>query len=309
MPKRNLDVAKRVRNDEFYTPLNAIEDEMRHYRSQFSGEVIYCNCDDPFKSNFFKHFGNNYEFYGLAKLVTTCYKSTDAELFSRHKETRGLMLEYTGDKNGNRVADLEEVSPTLLESDGDFRSRECIELLKKADIVSTNPPFSLFREYIAQLIAHDKKFIVLGPTNAIFYKEIAALFRENKIWLGVGSHGMHFITPSGEMRHINAVWFTNMSHKKRQEELLLYKKYHEADYPKYDNFDAIEVSKTKNIPMDYPGLMGVPITFLDKYNPAQFEIVGTSREVGREPGGKGDFRVNGKIVYARIVIRNRRLQP
>jgi len=287
---KNLHNAKQSKKDEFYTQLSDIENEMRHYKQHFKGKTVLCNCDDPRISNFFHYFSYNFEQLGFKKLIATCYKNQNAELFSENKSEQAIYLEYTGDKNGDHVPNPEEIGIKHLKGDGDFRSKECIDLLKKSDIVVTNPPFSLFREYVAQLIEHEKKFIIIGHQNAIAYKEIFKLIKENKLWLGYGFTGgaAHFINKhykdyatagdhkEGMIRVSGVVWFTNIDTKKRHEDLILYKNYYgnEKEYPKYDNYDAINVDKTKDIPMDYEGAMGVPITFLDKYNPEQFEILG-----------------------------------
>jgi hypothetical protein len=285
---KNLHKAKTGKNDEFYTQLSDIERELKHYKQHFKGKVVYCNCDDPRVSNFFHYFSFNFEKLGLKKLITTCYKNQSADLFSQNSSEKAISLEYNGDKNGNNVPDIEEIGIHYLKGDGDFRSQESIELLKQSDIVVSNPPFSLFREYVAQLIEYDKKFIIIGHQNATKYKEIFRLFIDNKIWLGTGFKGgaAHFINEhyedyatatdrkEGMIRVSGVVWLTNLDIMKRHEDLVLYKTYNPEEYPKYDNYDAIEVSKTNEIPKDYDGVMGVPITFLDKYNPAQFEIVG-----------------------------------
>lgn len=284
----NLTKAKANKKDEFYTQLSDIEKELRHYKDHFKGKVVLCNCDDPRVSNFFHFFSYNFEKLGLKKLIATCYKSQNADLFSKNDSEQAIYLEYTGDKNGDNVPNPEEIGIQPLKGDGDFRSKECIELLKEADIVVTNPPFSLFREYVSQLIEYDKKFVIVGHQNAISYKEIFKLMKENKLWLGYGFTGgaAHFINTQyenyatatdkkdGMIRVSGVHWFTNLDIKKRHEDLILYKSYNETEYPKYENFDAINVNKTKDIPYDYDGAMGVPITFLDKYNPEQFEIIG-----------------------------------
>lgn len=277
----NLHAAKTAKNDEFYTQLVDIENELRHHKDHFKGKVVYCNCDDAEESNFFRYFSLNFEHLGLKKLITSCY----------NENGKGRYLVYEGDKNGNLFPDPEEIGVYEFEGNGDFRSEESIELLKQADIVVTNPPFSLFREYIALLVEYDKKFLVLGNMNAITYKEVFPLIKENKLWLGpsisggdrkfnvpddyelnasgcgIDEDGKKFIRVKGVR------WFTNLDHDKRHEELILYRTYNEKDYPKYANYDAINVDKVKDIPCDYNGVMGVPITFLDKYNPNQFEIV------------------------------------
>ena len=350
----NLHKAKDSKKDEFYTQLSDIENELKHYKDHFKDKIVYCNCDDPRVSNFFQYFSFNFEALGLKKLITTCYKNQDAELFSQNESEQAVYLEYEGDKNGNHVPDIEEIGIKSLAGDGDFRSAECIELLKQADIVVTNPPFSLFREYVAQLIKYEKKFIIVGHQNAITYKEIFKLIKENKIWLGYGFKGgaAHFINQhyedyasagdhkEGMIRVSGVQWFTNLDINKRHEDLLLFKEYTPEEYPTYDNYDAINVDVTKHIPKDYKGAMGVPITFLDKYNPDQFEIdtlgIGednftpTKRyEKFRDPitkkyiSDKRDFLLyvrdsNGKYltaddyrvnkIYARIIIRNKKVQ-
>jgi len=285
---RNLTTAKTSKNDEFYTQLSDIEKELRHYKDHFKGKVVFCNCDDPRVSNFFHYFSYNFEQLGLKKLITTCYKNQSIDLFSENKSDKAIYLEYNGDKNGDNIPNIEEIGIKQLKGDGDFRSKECIELLKQCDIVVSNPPFSLFREYVSQLMEYDKKFLIIGHQNSTKYKEIFKLIKENKIWLGNGFKGgaAHFINnhyedyatagdhKEGMIRVSGVVWITNLELRKRHEDLILFKKYTPEEYPKYDNYDAIEVSKTSEIPMDYPGVMGVPITFLEKYNPDQFEIVG-----------------------------------
>ena len=300
---KNLHSAKKGKNDEFYTQLTDIEKELRHYKEHFKNKVVFCNCDDPRVSNFFHYFSYNFENLGLKKLITTCFKNQSRDLFSDHTSEQAIWLEYTGDKNGDKVPNPEEIGIHILNGDGDFRSVECIELLKQADIVVTNPPFSLFREYVAQLMEYDKKFIIIGNKNAITYKEIFQLIKENKIWVGATPIGadMLFGTPNSNIEDIlankkegsgyriidgtiklraQAMWFTNLDIKKRHEEFTLYKNHTPDEYPEYDNYDAIEVSKTKDIPSDFDGVMGVPITFLDKYNPKQFEILGMSASAG-----------------------------
>lgn len=280
--------AKRNKKDEFYTQLSDIEREVRHYEEHFQGKTVLCNCDDPRVSNFFHYFSHNFERLGLKKLITICYKNQNRDLFSQNSSERAIYLEYEGDKNGNRVPDPEEIGIHQLKGDGDFRSAECIELLKQADIVVTNPPFSLFREYIAQLIKYKKHFLIVGHQNAIKYKEVFPLLIANKIWLGYGFKGGagHFINvhytdyakaedhKAGMIRVSGVTWFTNLEIQKRHDVLTLHKKYTPEEYPKFENFDAINVDKTADIPGDYDGAMGVPITFMDKYNPDQFEIIG-----------------------------------
>ena len=452
--------AKKNKKDEFYTQLSDIERELKHYKEHFKNKVVYCNCDDPRVSNFFHYFSYNFEKLGLKKLVATCYKNQDMDLFSQNSSEQAIYLEYEGDKNGNCQPDFEEIAIKHLKGDGDFRSAECINLLKQADIVVTNPPFSLFREYVSQLIKHDKKFVIVGHQNAITYKEIFPLIKGNKLWLGHGFKGgaAHFINKHYEdyatagdrkegmirvsgvvwftnldiskrhedlilykkyiaIKHLkgdgdfrsaecinllkqadivvtnppfslfreyvsqlieydkkflvigninaitykeifklikenkawlgvnmgrgisgfivpssyelygtearidetgnriistnNCLWLTNLDTAKRHEDIILYKKYNSEEYPKYDNYDAINVDKTKDIPMDYEGVMGVPITFLHKYNPDQFEILGCSYDYGRPEGWSSNIKMSGTIngvnVYKRLLIRNKKV--
>ena len=324
--------AKNAKKDEFYTQLSDIENELKHYKKHFKGKTVLCNCDDPRVSNFFHYFAYNFEHLGLRRLITTCYKNQERDLFSQNNSERAIWLEYFGDRNGNRVPDPEEIGIHYFNGDGDFRSAECIELLKEADIVVTNPPFSLFADYIGQLAKYEKKFLVLGNKNAVTYKEVFQLFKENKLWIGVTpmSREIYFnvnqdfieeslaknrnrtiVVRDGKyMARSPSIWFTNLDHKKRHEELILYKKYSPDEYPKYDNYDAIEVNKTESIPEDYDGIMGVPITFLDKYNPEQFEIVGCSYNYGRPKEWNENIDmnpvVNGKNIYKRFFIRRRK---
>lgn len=357
-PKNHtLGGARSAKQDEFYTQLADISREMRHYREHFRGKTIYLNCDDPRVSNFFHFFSYNFEKLQLKKLTATCFKSQEVDLFSQSDSEQAIWLEYDGDKDGSGVPELDEIGIRKLDGDGDFRSAESVELLKQADIVATNPPFSLFREYVAQLMEHDKKFVIIGSTNAITYKEIFPLIMANKLWLGNGfqAGNAYFATPhttdyakgvfdeaTGLVKFRNVQWFTNLDIAKRHEQLVLYKTYNPTDYPSYDNYDAIEVSKTADIPVDFDGVMGVPLTFLERYNPDQFEIVGVTQswfdaaskvyprqvqvngdgsesevtklndgaaiKVSTPPAGKTYYRVNGECfvkVYARILIRRR----
>ena len=312
----NLHTAKTAKNDEFYTMLTDIEKEMRYYKDFFKGKVVYCNCDDARESNFFKYFSLNFEFLGLKKLITTGYKS----------DGKGVVLVYEGDKNGNRRVDNEEIIVNELNGDGDFRSEECIEYLKECDVVVTNPPFSLFRQYVKQLMDYDKKFIIIGNNNALTYKDIFQLIKDNKIWLGINSNKtMEFSMPmsyekwdriEGNRKYgkVPAIsWFTNIENKKRTQPIDLYKRYSFEDYPKYDNFDAINVDKVADIPMDYDGIMGVPITFLNNYCPSQFTIIdGCNRylildsfnineKVRNEHGHC--CNINGTPKYFRVLIK------
>ncbi len=314
---KNLHKAKNAKKDEFYTQLRDIEHELEHYENHFKGKVIYCNCDDPRVSKFFHYFSYKFEALGLKKLIATCYKNQEIDLFSKHDTERAIYLEYNGDQNDNRVPDTEEIEVKQLKGDGDFRSRECIELLKQADIVVTNPPFSLFRQYVSQLIEYDKKFVIIGSLNAITYKEIFKFIKQNKLWLGYGfSRGNAFFkTPypnefakgvyneeTDLVKFRNVTWFTNLEIDKRNEELILWKDYTLEGYPTYDNYDAIEVSRTAHIPRNYSGAMGVPITFLDKFNPKQFEIIKF-----RKGNDEKDLSINGKCPYFRILIKNKKL--
>lgn len=315
----NLHSAKNAKKDEFYTQLADIENELKHYKDHFRGKTVFCNCDDPRVSNFFHYFSHRFETLGLKKLITTCYKNQDMNLFSQNESEKAVKLEYYGDTDGNKIPDIVEIKKVELQGDGDFRSAESIALLKEADIVVTNPPFSLFREYVGQLMEYDKKFIIVGHQNAITYKDIFQLIKENKIWLGYGFKGGagHFINEhyenyatatdkkEGMIRVSGVVWFTNLEIDKRHEELDLFKNYTPEDYPTYDNYDAINVDKTKEIPCDYPGTIGVPITFLDKYNPVQFEILGNEYDLNID---KGRGYINGKRLYSRIFIKNKKLQ-
>ena len=346
MAKRNIDKAKEAKKDEFYTQLDDINNELKHYREHFRGKTVLCNCDDPRISNFFTYFAYNFEFLGLKKLITTCYKNQNMDLFSQNQSEQAVYLIYEGDKNGNHTPDANEIGVMPLKGDGDFRSKECIELLKEADIVVTNPPFSLFREYIAQLMEYKKDFLIIGHQNALSYKEIFPLIQNNKMWLGYGFKGGagHFISKyedtatasnhkQGMIRVSGVTWFTNLDIKKRHEDIILFKSYSPEEYPHYINYDAIEVAKTEFIPMDYDGIMGVPITFMDKYNPEQFEIIGIGNggELGVACGvssnltstecenlfredksfrrGKLCYRdKKGKLIgcYARILIRRKK---
>ena len=318
---KSLHDANKAKEDEFYTELSDIENELKHYRVHFNGKTVLCNCDDPRVSNFFHFFSYNFEKLGLKRLITTCYKNQNRDLFSTNDSERAIWLEYFGDRNGNLVPDPEEIGINYLNGDGDFRSPECIELLKQADIVVTNPPFSLFREYVAQLMKYEKKFVIIGNQNAITYKEIFSLIKADKLWLGSTLSFAKFRVPDyyepkatrfwidetgQKWRSMgNICWFTNLDIAKRHEEIILYKTYNQEEYSKYDDYDAINVNKVADIPMDYDGIIGVPITFLDKYNPSQFEIVGLDRYVEDNPKYGHRFTINGKETYARILIRRR----
>ena len=322
----DLTLVKKRKKDEFYTQLVDIENELRHYREHFKGKVVLCNCDDPRRSNFFKYFADNFEKLQLKRLIATCYKSQDVDLFSQGDCERAICQVYEGDRNGNLVVDDDEVSVRELKGDGDFRSAECVELLKEADIVVTNPPFSLFREYVAQLVKYEKKFLIIGNQNAITYKEIFPLFMNNSIWLGYGfrRNCAHFETNykdeasdadhrAGMIRVSGVMWYTNLEIAKRHEIYPLYKRYSPEEFPVYDNYDAIEVGRACDIPMDFPGVMGVPITFMDKFNPLQFELIGATESEGkgfshglwREDSGISQPLLKGEKLYKRIFIRHR----
>lgn len=363
--ERRLNAAAKAKKDEFYTQLTDIEKEMRHYRKHFKGKTVLCNCDDPFESNFFKYFVLNFNRLGLKKLIATCYVTSpiigqQLSLFdvmggdedSKNKPYKAVVTKVY-DITGDGGVDMYDVAELFkqhenelveLRGNGDFRSSECLELLDEADIVATNPPFSLFREYVATLIEHEKKFIIIGNQNAITYKEIFPLLRDNQIWLGNGFKGNvgFFQSPyedtaassqhkEGLIRVSGVMWYTNLDIKKRHEELILVKRYSPEVYPCYENFDAINVDKTVDIPCDYDGIMGVPITFMDKYSPDQFEIIGLGianlglsagvqpykpehkeyrKEVQRKGAVDGDLYMlddddHPVVPYARILIRNK----
>lgn len=356
MANKTLHTAKTQKKDEFYTQLADIENELKHYKEHFRGKVVFCNCDDPYESNFFKYFANNFNHLGLKKLITTSYTKSpiagtqlsllDVEgLKPDGKQPFKVEINEVPDSDDSGSVDLSDVqyllkhnknTATPLKGNGDFRSDECVELLKQADIVVTNPPFSLFREYVAQLVEHDKKFLIIGAKNAIKYNFVFKLIRQGKVWLGYGFAGGNafFKTPyggegwangvynpeTGLVKFRNISWFTNMDFEERHEDLQLYKKYKPDEFPKYDNYDAIEVSKTADIPQDYEGIMGVPITFLDKYNPDQFDILaifddkrekseafiqGTPTYVDEQHRRYVGPVLNGKALYTRILIKRK----
>lgn len=359
MGNSQLSAAKKAKNDEFYTRMTDIEHELVHYRKHFKGKVVLCNCDDPFESNFFKYFALNFNPLGLKKLIATCYSGSpiaggeyQPSLFDddvdkntgRHRRAYKAVVNVFRDTTGDGGLDMDDIRNLLdsgenelteLHGDGtygagDFRSRECLELLDEADIVVTNPPFSLFREYVATLMEHDKRFVIMGNINAITYKEAFPLLRDDRLWLGYNKV-KEFVVPSADhpergnivtdgkggliAKFGNICWYTNLDIDKRHEDLILYRRYKEdpSRYPKYDNYDAIEVSKVKDIPEDYYGVMGVPITFMDKYNPEQFEIIGCSESEGRgfsnglwnPESGIAQPTIGGRKVYKRLFIRRR----
>lgn len=387
MANKNLSAAKAAKKDEFYTQYEDIERELQHYWQHFRGKTVLCNCDDPYESNFFKYFASRFNQLGLKKLICTCYngssiQGTQLSLFPEmnpeepKRIAHKLVITEVKDMNGDGAVDMTDVE-ILIRNDknvltqlqtGDFRSQECIELLREADIVVTNPPFSLFREYVAQLMEYDKKFLIIGNKNAITYKEVFPLIKDNKLWIGVTpmSTDLLFEFPSQSVEDVlqngkrgstyrivdgrilgrsPSIWFTNLDHNKRHQLLDLVCRYSPDEYPHYDNYDAIEVNKTTDIPYDYSGVMGVPITFLDKYNPDQFEILGITKtwfgiatkiypwqkqidrlgkvsrvsklndgatlELEKAPEGETYYEVDGKYyiqVYARILIRNKHPQ-
>ena len=343
---RNLNEAAKAKKDKFYTQLDDIAEELRHYQDFFKGKIVLCNCDDPIESNFFQYFALMFNALELKKLIVTSYADSpiagkEINLFPDGKTAYKLEVDELKDWNGDTAEDWNDIKfaiesgiykKTRLEGDekycaGDFRSKELIALLKQADVVVTNPPFSVFREYVAQLIEYDKKFLIIGNVNAITYKEIFPLIMQNKIWLGYGFNGgnAYFSLPKGVYKDFvdgvfdsetglvkfrNVHWYTNIETPKRFWDIPLYKKYSPEENPHYDNYDAIEVSKTAEIPEDYFGVMGVPITFLDKYNPNQFEILGCTYSYGdcgcHKDGTSWGAKINGKDIYKRLFIRRRR---
>lgn len=317
-----LQKAKKSKSDEFYTQLCDIENELQYYKTHFRDKVVFCNCDDPRESNFFKYFFDNFKELNLKKVLAACYKEQANDLFNNEDANEnGFFFEYTGEDEKTSPQNMTDI--VYFKGDGDFRSSESIELLKTSDIVVSNPPFSLFREYVDQLVKYDKKFLIIGNVNAITYKEIFKLIKENKAWLGInlGRGVSGFIVPQhyelyGTEARIdhsgnrivspnNCLWLTNLDTFKRHEDIFLTKKYfgNENEYPKYDNYDAINVNKTQDIPLDYKGVMGVPITFLHKFNPDQFELI----KFRKGSDGK-DLSINGKCPYFRILIKNKRIQ-
>jgi len=367
---KNLHKASQAKKDEFYTQRVDIEKELQHYKEQFFGKVVYCNCDDPFESNFFKYFASNFNALKLKKLITTSYVPSPitgtlfplSEIEGLRRSTRKqpfkIEINEVKDLNNDGAVNLKDIEcllrqdqnvTTLLKGNGDFRSEECIEILKEADIVVTNPPFSLFREYVAQLVEYNKKFLIIGNVNAITYKECFRLVKDNKMWLGASIHsgdrefqvpkdypldaaGCRVDDAGNKYIRVKGVrWFTNLDYQERHENLVLYKKYTSEEYPKYDNYDAINIDKTADIPKGYNDAMGVPITFLDRYNPEQFEIVGlgisnSGKEIGVKPykaehkkyrkeiqkrgAVDGDlYMITNGIVdvpYARVIIKNKK---
>lgn len=278
MANEKLKQAKQEKKYEFYTQLTDIEKELKYYKNEFKGKTIFCNCDDPEWSNFWKYFELNFDHLGIKKLISTHYEDNKPS----------YKLEIIGDITGDGKVDHKDIIKTPLKQNGDFRSPEAIEILKEADIVITNPPFGLFREYISQLDEYGKDFIIIGNTNALTYREVFKLFKEDKIRTGYTNFnvGMFFFVPDSYEKYTKIVdgkkmarvstscWFTSLPVKKHNDLLICYKNYNPEEYPKFENYDAINVSTYTDIPMDYDGVMGVPVTFLDKYNPEQFEIIG-----------------------------------
>lgn len=353
----NLNDSARNKQDEFYTQLSLIESELKHYRQHFKGKTVLCNCDDPYESNFFKYFAMIFNALGLRKLITTCYatspvtgkefqyyvdnsgqlsfiSSENNSPVSAGNERKPYKVEITEvtDENGDGRIDLADVeflmrnkqnTMTLLDGDGDFRSPECVELLKEADIVVTNPPFSLFRDYMALLISHEKNFLIIGNLNAVKYKEILPLFMTDKVWLGCNSGHYWFKVPdsyeekktdfkideNGQKwrRMGNICWYTNLDTERRHEDMTLFRRYSPEVYPKYDNYDAIEVSKTADIPCDYYGIIGVPITFMTKHNPEQFSIVGVLNSGSANEYDFAKAILNGKQLYARVLVQRKQV--
>lgn len=361
MAKDLFEKAKKNKKDEFYTQLHDIEVEMRHYKDHFSGKIIFCNCDDPYESNFFKYFAMNFNFLGLKKLIATCYvgspiANTQLSLFDdeseENKTTKSphkIEITEVDDYNQDGAFDLSDVEwllrnkknvLTRLKGDGDFRSLECIDLLKEADIIVTNPPFSLFREYVAQLMEYEKKFVIIGNQTQITYKDIFKLIKENRIWLGLTMNGSnrwfrvpddyefdakakHKVDENGNhLIFVNSVvWFTNLDFPKRHEEIILYKHYNPEKYNHYVNYDAIDISNYTEIPADWTGNMGVPISFMHKYNPEQFEIIGQSgtlageapKDIPKNLKGGPRFYIKNldgsyKRLFDKIVIRRKDIE-
>lgn len=333
----NLARAKDAKEDEFYTRLEDIEAELGHYSRQFRGKTVLCNCDDPMASNFTKYFCLKFKELGLKELICTCYKNCDYSLFTSNADEHGMYFSYKGTNGLDHVPGESEIDMHYLEGDGDFRSDECREIMKRADVIVTNPPFSKFRDYLTQIIRLEKRFLIIGSRNALTYKEVFPLIKENQVWLGYGFSGgnAYFRTTADPsqfaegvydpetklVKFRNCCWFTNMDVVSRHESLVLVKKYYDADgkaddnaYPKFDHYDAINVDKVTDIPKDFSGVMGVPITFLDKYNPEQFEIIDANgiRDSGTpaKPAGlikdsDASIQHGKRKTYARVCIRLR----
>ncbi len=352
MANTSLTKAKKAKNDEFYTQLSDIEKELKHYKKHFKNKIVYCNADDPFESNFFKYFASNFNLLGLKKLIATSYAGSpiigkqlslfDIEGVKTEKKKEPIKIEINEVKDFNKdgavnILDIEYLlkndknSATKLNENGDFKSKECLKILEEVNIVVTNPPFSLFREFLQLLVDYNKNFLIIGSQNAVTYKEVFSLIKDNKVWLGYNSGDMHFKVPDyyeekatrfwidetgQKWRSLgNICWFTNLDISKRHEDLILFKSYTPEEYPEYDNYNAINVNKVAEIPIDYKGAMGVPITFLNKYNPEQFKIISSNdiRKNNKVPYKEHglikdkDGTINGKPTYVRIVIKNKRL--
>lgn len=289
----NLHKAKSEPNNEFYTQLSDIEKELRHYKDHFKGKSVFLNCDDPEESHFWKYFSLNFEFLGLTRLVSTHFEI----------DKPSYKLEIRADMNGDGIINRNDMEKVPLYGNGDFRSPEAIEILKECDIVCTNPPFSLFREYLAQLEEYKKDFLIVGSMNAVTYKETFKLIKDNNLWKGV-TEPKQFREPDGGVKDFgNICWFTNLTHPKRNDKLILTKEYDPLFHLKYDNYDAINCDKVKDIPKDYKGCIGVPITFLDKWNPGQFEILGLANSA-RWIGYKCLTIINGSKIYNRLLIKH-----
>ena len=339
----NLYDSSKQKQDEFYTQLSLIESELKHYRKHFKDKTVFCNCDDPFESNFFKYFVLNFRKLGLKKLICTCYDGSpiahkEISLFDSDNKPKTkpykAIVTTVYDKTGDGGIDMEDIKElfksgenklTELEGNGDFASDECLALMDESDIVVTNPPFSLFRKYISLLVEHKKDFLIIGNQNNVTYSEVFPLIKNNKVWLGYNNGHFWFKVPDhyeekktdfkidddGQKwrRMGNICWFTNLDIKKRHEEMILIKRYTPEEYPRYDTYNAINVSRTCDIPSDFPGVIGVPITFMSKYCPEQFEIKGLDRYVDDNPNYGHRFTINGKETYARILIRNKHPEP
>lgn len=339
---KHLHKANTAKNDEFYTQLTDIEKELKHYKDHFKDKIVFCNCDDPEYSNFWNYFALNFEFLDLKKLIAThfekekpSYKLEIVKKINNKKITGAYKLEIAEDINNDGRINILDTVKTTLKQNGDFRSQECIEILKEADIVVTNPPFSLFREYLAQLVEYNKKFIILGNQNALTNKDIFDLIKKNKVWLGIDNGGTkwfkvpeHYDIPTESRKKVvdgikffslgTIAWLTNLDNKKRHESLILYKKYNPKEYLFYKNYHAINVDKVSDIPIDYKGVMGVPLTFLDKYNPDQFEIIGQTHSGDKSPEveilrkdqkhrHRGIVQGEQKEKYVRILIKNKKV--
>lgn len=292
MKNSNLHKAKQAKNDEFYTQLCDVEKELMHYKKHFKDKIVFCNCDDPTWSAFWEYFHLNFAELGLKKLISTHYDANEPT----------YKLEYEGGNDN----DIEVGVKTRLLQNGDFQSEECIEILKECDIVVTNPPFSCFRTYVAQLMEYNKKFLIIGNKNAITYKEFFPLLKNDKVWIG-HNNVKDFKQPDGTIKKFgNIGWFTNLDIPKRHEELILWKKYTPEEYPYYDDYNVVNVNKVSEIPMDYDGIMGVPITFMDKYNPKQFEIIGEANHGSDNEYDLLKPKINGNEVFKRILIKNRK---